>query len=51
MVRMPELSHRRRMLVLGAVTSGRWALGTAERTAERLEPAQVREAVRAAERA
>ncbi|WP_328747370.1 MFS transporter [Streptomyces sp. NBC_00285] len=32
------------VLVLGAVTSGRWARGTAERTAERLESAEVREA-------
>jgi hypothetical protein len=32
------------VLVLGAVTSGRWARGTAERTAERLESVEVREA-------
>jgi MFS family permease len=32
------------VLVLGAVTSGRWARGTAVRTAERLESAEVREA-------
>ncbi|GGP86135.1 hypothetical protein GCM10010266_05640 [Streptomyces griseomycini] len=28
------------VLVVGAATSGRWARGTAERTAERLEPAE-----------
>ncbi|MEU6914486.1 MFS transporter [Streptomyces olindensis] len=39
------------VLALGAVTSGRWARGTAERTAERLESAEVRDAVGAAERA
>ncbi|MEU0387900.1 MFS transporter [Streptomyces chartreusis] len=39
------------VLVLGAVSSGRWARGTAERTAERLEAAEVRDAVPAAERA
>ncbi|MFJ5728110.1 MFS transporter [Streptomyces paradoxus] len=33
------------VLALGAVTSGRWARGTAERAAERLEPAQVRQTV------
>ncbi|MFH9062776.1 MFS transporter [Streptomyces coeruleorubidus] len=38
------------VLALGAVTSGRWARGTAERTAERLEAAEVRDVV-AAERA
>ncbi|WP_437092471.1 MFS transporter [Streptomyces sp. enrichment culture] len=32
------------VLVVGAVTSGRWARGTAERTAERLESAEVRRA-------
>ncbi|MFR0352474.1 MFS transporter [Streptomyces sediminimaris] len=32
------------VLVLGAVSSGRWARGTAERTAERLESVEVREA-------
>jgi EmrB/QacA subfamily drug resistance transporter len=32
------------VLVLGAVSSGRWARRTAERTAERLESAEVREA-------
>ncbi|MEU0188510.1 MFS transporter [Streptomyces afghaniensis] len=39
------------VLVLGAVSSGRWARGTAERTAARLEAAEVRDAVPAAERA
>jgi hypothetical protein len=39
------------VLALGAVTSGRWARGTAERTAERLESAEVRDAVGAAGRA
>jgi EmrB/QacA subfamily drug resistance transporter len=39
------------VLVLGAVSSGRWARGTAERTAERLESAEVRDAVGAAGRA
>ncbi|MDG9721312.1 MFS transporter [Streptomyces sp. DH41] len=34
------------VLVLGAVTNGPWARRTAERTAERLESAQVREAAR-----
>ncbi|MFI1568644.1 MFS transporter [Streptomyces sp. NPDC020490] len=34
------------VLVLGALTSGRWARRTAERTAERLESAEVREAAR-----
>ncbi|MFE9607431.1 MFS transporter [Streptomyces sp. NPDC006012] len=33
------------VLVLGALTSGRWARGTARRTAERLESAEVLEAV------
>ncbi|MER6180902.1 MFS transporter [Streptomyces sp. NPDC001652] len=33
------------VLVLGAVTSGTWARGTAQRTAERLESVEVREAV------
>jgi EmrB/QacA subfamily drug resistance transporter len=33
------------VLVLGAVTSGAWARGTAQRTAERLESVEVREAV------
>ncbi|MFF4268684.1 MFS transporter [Streptomyces sp. NPDC001536] len=32
------------VLVLGAVTSGAWARGTAQRTAERLESVEVREA-------
>ncbi|MFJ6744168.1 MFS transporter [Streptomyces sp. NPDC091279] len=32
------------VLVLGALTSGRWARGTAERTARRLESPEVREA-------
>ncbi|MFF8590431.1 MFS transporter [Streptomyces sp. NPDC015220] len=32
------------VLVLGAVTSGRWARGTAERTAERLQEHEVRQA-------
>ncbi|MFI6656012.1 MFS transporter [Streptomyces sp. NPDC050523] len=32
------------VLVLGVVTSGRWARGTAERTADRLQSAEVREA-------
>ncbi|MFE7170810.1 MFS transporter [Streptomyces sp. NPDC057616] len=32
------------VLVLGVVTSGRWARGTAERTADRLRSAEVREA-------
>ncbi|MET8243057.1 MFS transporter [Streptomyces sp. NPDC005202] len=32
------------VLALGAITSGRWARRTAERTAERLEAAEVREA-------
>ncbi|CAM5439365.1 MFS transporter OS=Streptomyces tendae OX=1932 GN=GUR47_09915 PE=4 SV=1 [Streptomyces tendae] len=35
------------VLVLGAVTSGRWAHRTAERTAERLASPEVREAARA----
>lgn len=35
------------VLVLGAVTNGRWAHRTAERTAERLQSAEVREAARA----
>jgi EmrB/QacA subfamily drug resistance transporter len=39
------------VLVLGAVSSGRWARGTAERTAARLESAEVRDVVAAAERA
>lgn len=38
------------VLVLGAVSSGRWARGTAERTAERLEAAEVRDVMVAAER-
>ncbi|MGW0880640.1 MFS transporter [Streptomyces sp. NPDC002671] len=33
------------VLVLGTVTSGRWARGTADRTAEQLAPAEAREAV------
>jgi hypothetical protein len=32
------------VLALGALTSGRWARGTAERTADLLESAEVREA-------
>ena len=32
------------VLVVGALTSGRWARGTALRTAERLESAEIREA-------
>ncbi|MGC2999661.1 MFS transporter [Streptomyces sp. G35A] len=32
------------VLVVGAVTSGRWARGTAEQTAERLESAEIRQA-------
>ncbi|SOD86776.1 MFS transporter [Streptomyces sp. Ag109_G2-15] len=39
------------VLVLGFVTSGRWARGTAERTAEKLESAEVRQVVGASERA
>ncbi|WP_338778616.1 MFS transporter [Streptomyces sp. DG1A-41] len=39
------------VLALGAVTSGRWARGTAERTAERLEAAEVRDVAVTAERA
>ncbi|MFF7789128.1 DHA2 family efflux MFS transporter permease subunit [Streptomyces sp. NPDC007991] len=39
------------VLVLGAVSSGRWARRTAERTAERLEAAEVRDVVVTAERA
>ncbi|MEU2536844.1 MFS transporter [Streptomyces iakyrus] len=39
------------VLALGAVSSGRWARGTAERTAERLEATEVRDVVVAAERA
>ncbi|GGX51645.1 MFS transporter [Streptomyces minutiscleroticus] len=35
------------VLGLGALTTGRWARGTAERTAERLESAEVGEAARA----
>ncbi|MFJ5773254.1 MFS transporter [Streptomyces sp. NPDC093094] len=35
------------VLVLGAVTSGSWARRTAERTAERLETAEIREVLRA----
>ncbi|MFH8656558.1 MFS transporter [Streptomyces afghaniensis] len=38
------------VLVLGAVSSGRWARGTAERTAARLESAEVRDVVAAADR-
>jgi EmrB/QacA subfamily drug resistance transporter len=34
------------VLVLGAVTSGAWARGTAQRTAERLESVEVREVAR-----
>ncbi|MFE8959260.1 MFS transporter [Streptomyces iakyrus] len=39
------------VLALGAVSSGRWARGTAERTAERLEATEVRDVMVAAERA
>lgn len=39
------------VLVLGFVTSGRWARGTAERTAVQLESAEVRQVVGASERA
>ncbi|MFD5798406.1 MFS transporter [Streptomyces diastatochromogenes] len=39
------------VLVLGWVTSGRWARGTAERTAVQLESAEVRQVVGASERA
>ncbi|MFE6195268.1 MFS transporter [Streptomyces sp. NPDC057838] len=39
------------VLVLGAVTSGRWARGTAERTAGRLASPEVRDAAVTAERA
>ncbi|MFB8243510.1 MFS transporter [Streptomyces sp. NPDC055952] len=39
------------VLVLGALTTGRWARRTAERTAQRLRSAQVRDVVAAAERA
>ncbi|MGR4849728.1 MFS transporter [Streptomyces sp. LARHCF252] len=39
------------VLALGAVTSGQWARRTADRTAERLESAEVRDVVVAAERA
>ncbi|WP_435280511.1 MFS transporter [Streptomyces koelreuteriae] len=39
------------VLVLGAVTSGRWARRTADRTAERLESAEVREVAVTADRA
>jgi hypothetical protein len=38
------------VLALGAVTSGRWARGTAERTAERLSSPEVREVAVTAER-
>ncbi|MFE7901274.1 MFS transporter [Streptomyces sp. NPDC057424] len=38
------------VLALGAVTSGRWARGTAERVAERLESAEVRDVAVAADR-
>ncbi|MEV6170325.1 MFS transporter [Streptomyces sp. NPDC051954] len=38
------------VLVLGAVTSGRWARGTAERTAERLSSFEVRQTVGVSER-
>jgi protein-S-isoprenylcysteine O-methyltransferase Ste14 len=34
------------VLVLGALTTGRWARGTAERTAERLASAEIREAAK-----
>jgi EmrB/QacA subfamily drug resistance transporter len=39
------------VLVLGAVSSGRWARGTAERTAARLESAEARDVAVTAERA
>lgn len=39
------------VLVLGFVTSGRWAHGTADRTAEKLESPEVRQAVGASGRA
>ncbi|MFI6374823.1 MFS transporter [Streptomyces sp. NPDC050546] len=39
------------VLVLGAVTSGRWARRTADRTAERLKSAEVRDVMATAERA
>ncbi len=39
------------VLALGAVTSGRWARGTAERTAERLSSPEVRDVAVTAERA
>ncbi|MGI5425661.1 MFS transporter [Streptomyces sp. CA-179760] len=39
------------VLALGAVTSGRWARGTAERAAERLEAAEVRDVMVTADRA
>ncbi|MFC9912188.1 MFS transporter [Streptomyces sp. NPDC059862] len=39
------------VLVFGAVSSGRWARGTAERTAERLESEEVRQVVGAGDRA
>ncbi|MFD4501805.1 MFS transporter [Streptomyces sp. NPDC058457] len=38
------------VLLLGAVTNGRWARATAERAAQRLESPEIREAVGAAER-
>ncbi|MGP4083900.1 MFS transporter [Streptomyces sp. KR55] len=38
------------VLVFGALSSGRWARGTAERTAERLEEEEVRQVVGAGER-
>ncbi|MGW1538720.1 MFS transporter [Streptomyces sp. NPDC002309] len=38
------------VLVFGVLTSGRWARGTAERTAARLEPGAARQTVGAAER-
>ncbi|MER7834592.1 MFS transporter [Streptomyces sp. NPDC096040] len=39
------------VLTIGAVTNGRWARATAERTAERLESAEIRQVVGAGERA
>jgi EmrB/QacA subfamily drug resistance transporter len=39
------------VLALGAVTSGRWARGTAERTAEKLESGEVRDVAVTADRA
>ncbi|MEU2334603.1 MFS transporter [Streptomyces sp. NPDC006654] len=38
------------VLALGALTNGRWARGTAERTAQRLESAEIRQVVGAGDR-